>query len=124
MQTGEIVNAALDVFAERGWCKRHLVDDEGRVCAQGAVAVVMDEFHCPKGVWSFLTDPTYCAVMLALDQHIPEEFKTYRRRTGLYLDGLEAASGRVADYNNADGVTFTDIQEWFAKTAADEGYVP
>ena len=37
MNTVEVLQAAKDRIIERGWCKNVLVDDDGRVCAVGAL---------------------------------------------------------------------------------------
>jgi hypothetical protein len=39
----EQIAAIREVILERGWCKRNIMDSEGRVCLRGAEGIVTDK---------------------------------------------------------------------------------
>jgi hypothetical protein len=41
MSAVEVIERAIEIIVERGWCQRKLVDDDGRVCASEALRLAM-----------------------------------------------------------------------------------
>lgn len=94
-KTGDVIMEALNYMREHGWCKNILEDDQGRVCALGALNKVM-------------TDREIYPEFGALSTCLPEDFEP---------DIIT----RFVDYNNSRQ-DFSEIEEWFEKAAANEGY--
>ncbi len=107
MLTGEIVNQALTVMRERGWCRGMLEDPDGRVCAAGALSAALG-YH---PISAFRYDEGFMDAVAALERHLPEDFVPQFVDVGLPM----------VEYNNSRW-DFSEIEEWFEKTAADEGF--
>jgi hypothetical protein len=114
-EVGDVVLGALNEFERHGWCRGQLEDNDGKLCAVGAVSKHLTgnaHYLCFRrsGVRDFALRN---AVWDALRAHIP----------GLpphYLADYDESISRVVWYNNSR-TSYEEIREWFAKTAADEG---
>lgn len=104
--TGDILMAAVDQFDQHGWCTDTLKNDDGAMCAAGALSQVL----MGKMTWDCWSTPEFRAAAVALAAHIPDDFPNIR----------DNAVARVVDYNNSR-TDYSEIREWFIKSAMDEG---
>lgn len=99
-EVGDALLEAAGVVNERGWCQDTVEDSQGRVCALGAInVVVMGNAH--GQTVSELGMSMRYALMAVLGQ------------PGTYCG--------IATHNNAAGRTQAEIIEWFEKAAMNEG---
>lgn len=119
MKTGELINKALEGFRTHGWCTKFMKDDQGRMCAVGGVMWA----QTGDALWR-RDSGAYRMAIHALNRHIPEDFQGKRTIRPLSAGTLDCdfyrVEARVVDYNNSRE-TFTEIEEWFEKTALNEG---
>lgn len=124
-RTTEILSGALDALRSRGWCKYQQQNEQGHMCATGAICLVEegDANRCP---WNWMEDATadtdWGRSILALNRCIPQDFlsefvepKPEYATDSSWTQKIE----RVVCYNNSR-TDFTEIEQWFEKAAADE----
>jgi hypothetical protein len=95
-QVRQDLEAAVSVIEEKGWCRHRLQDDEGRVCALGALhTAVTGHYWWPESYEWPASDgvtPTRTTTSLRVDA----------AREALYAAVPEIHNGSfVADWNNA-----------------------
>jgi hypothetical protein len=109
----------MRAILDRGWCKRHLRDNDGAHCLMGALLEAREEFR--PGVPSFLYDfLTYNATpdVVALSEAVAKVSQHHKR-----LHGSNHWS-RIATFNNDPATSYDDIvrvlDEFAARTATKE----
>lgn len=119
-QTGEILSAALEGLKENGWTVDDVVDNEGRMCAQGALLTAT--LGDARGLGLHITDDAeryaarvrYDLAMETLARHIPEDFDEPSSRS------VASVESDVCGYNNTRTSFENEIVPWFEKAIADE----
>jgi hypothetical protein len=111
--TGDLLVKSLELMRREGWRVGSVGSLGKPKCAWGAVAyAVGGNFY----------DEAAKAAMRALSRHTPVDFMG-RHRKYLDLDNDPTSAHAIAmciKYNNSRS-SFDEIEEWFEKTAADEG---
>lgn len=113
-EVADVLTKAVKILDEKGWCQDTLENEQGNVCAFGAIntalqgqpvagVMLMSEYHA-------LTRRA-APVAEALNRHLPEDFSTFN---------IDSPRSRVVDYNNARTTTVEDIKDLFKKTIYDE----
>ncbi len=97
MNTYELLVGARDVFARRGGVKNELEDDNGNVCALGAINVALTG----KATWSWGG--------FSEDIYLFDEVSTLL---------TEAINGDIITYNNRSDVTKEDVLAVYDKAIA------
>ena len=92
MKDSEVVERAIEILDQRGWCQCQASDDEGRVCMSWAVGRAA----------------------------ITERFDDTRQR-GRVLDHISAITGglSVPYWNDQAGRTFDEVRDKLTETAKD-----
>jgi hypothetical protein len=99
---GDLLIDAISVMDQRGWCQDSLENDQGAVCAIGAVNMVL--YGSSRSAYPASTKGYYA--FRALAAQIPDP----------WADVYD-----VIEYNNARGRTYQEIRDWFEKAALNEG---
>lgn len=124
----DLIAQGLEVIRRDGWTGRAWRNDNGNVCAFGALDAALSHHE------QWRTSPMFWKAVAILDDHIPADWQTPWERTEAkeVVDGthsfthadniltdLAVTPSRVIAYNNSQ--TSQDIIEgWFEKAAADE----
>lgn len=107
LAVAQVLDDALEVINERGWCQDTLEDGEGRVCAVGAVNYAI---YGRSSSWD--TYPSQEELELAGAVH------------HALRENIDAASNNwvidVIFYNNTPGRSIEDIKLWFKQAAEAE----
>ena len=118
----ELIREGLGVIRHNGWTRFIRMDQEGRVCALGALdAALLPQAQRRYISWEGLAsnddDPVHQRAAEILARNIPDSPPS---RRSSYQQSLSYEC-QVADYNNS--LKLGDqalIEEWFEKAAADE----
>lgn len=117
MLAGDLINKALDVWAQPGkyWVSGAIDDTFGGHCAMGALNLAD---HGSAQYELRVESAEYKQALDALIRNIvPDEAW---EKEGIYND-YDRGPCAIARYNNTRR-SFSEIQTWFEKAAADEGH--
>lgn len=108
MNPSEICEKAIEVLDDRGWCQGMIQDEDGRVCALGALGHAMNF----RGSIGIHTSTNY--IMRGLPTPILEvmDYLAPKRAPGRW--GL---GSNIHWTNDDDETTVEDIKDLFMKTA-------
>ena len=77
----DVAQASLDTLRTRGWCKGHLVNDKGQVCAWGAVVVTSSALVRDETLRNDITRNIYSALSREMGGHAVGRWNDFRERT-------------------------------------------